>query len=144
MQRQTIIRHRKFLKKPVDQHRLGTRTAFLSRLSDEYQRAAPLRFEIGQHACRAGPARHVHIMRAGMHRRHCFALIIRGRACAGKWQTRRLLYRQRVGICSYQHRWPLSILQYTYYSVSTHILCDLETKRLQFSSQPLASLLLLK
>ena len=73
MQRKAVVRLGKAREQPVGDHRLGAPAAFLGRLPDEHQGAAPLVLQVEHDLGDRHPYRHVDVVAAGMHHRRFFA-----------------------------------------------------------------------
>ncbi len=69
MQREAVVGLGKRVNRPSATIALAPPPAFLGRLADEHQRAAPLVLEVEQDLGDGDPGRHVDVVAAGMHDR---------------------------------------------------------------------------
>ena len=78
----------------------------------------------GEQLRRAGEARHVHVVAAGVHHRQLVALGVGGGHLAGVGQPGRLLHRQRVHVRPQQHSRARAVAQHPDHSGAAHPLVN--------------------
>ena len=100
VQRHREVGTRESFVQSIGEHPLGAAHDLFRRLPDQHHRAAPLRFQIGQHLRRAEERGHVDVVSARVHH---------ARVLAGVREPRLLGDRQAVHVAAHQHHGPLPL-----------------------------------